>query len=560
MTEPRQETNTATAPGLRLVTNQQTGLGAVFTRRWIVELVLDLAGYTVDADLAAATAIEPACGHGAFVEVMVERLLDSCAAHNADITKATAALTAVDIDPAAVQATRDLTRRVLIERGVAARAASRLARTWIREGDFLRTAASLPSARWVVGNPPYVRIEDVAEADIRAYREAWSTMSGRADLYVGFYQAALERLEPEGRLSLICPDRWMRNRYGAGLRRLVEEEFSLDACIVMHEVDAFEDKVAAYPAITVIRRGSHGAALTVEAGEAFGATAAQRVARTFDRGPTPVGVEPDYRASWVTHRLTQGESWPAGTPEQLALLADLEARFPTLEMTGAHVSVGVATGAEDVYVISDPDLVEPERRIPTLGAKETTLGGIAWRGRYLINPWEVDGLVDLADYPLFAAYMRKHRKRLEQRHVAQRAPQVWWRTIDRIDPSIAARPKLLVPDLKERIHPVLDQGGFLPLHNTYYVTSESWDLAVLGGLLLSEIANLFVEAYSVRMANGYMRVSAQYLRRVRLPRPADLTASVEKELCAAFWSRDIPRASKAAERAYGCLMTSPAVE
>ena len=40
--------------------------GAVFTRRWVVELILDLAGYNGERDLAALRAIEPACGSGSF--------------------------------------------------------------------------------------------------------------------------------------------------------------------------------------------------------------------------------------------------------------------------------------------------------------------------------------------------------------------------------------------------------------------------------------------------------------------------------------------------------------
>lgn len=528
-----------------------TALGAVFTRRWIVELVLDLAGYTSDVDLAARVAIEPACGHGAFITVMVERLVESCRTSDRDLESTADALIGMDIDPSAVRQCRALVRKTMESMDVPPETATRLARTWIRSGDFLRTARTLPRADWILGNPPYVRIEDMAEDDVQTYRASWPTMSGRADLYVGFYEAGLQQLEPGGRLGFICADRWMRNRYGSGLRRLVEESYSLDACIVMHDVDAFEDKVAAYPAITVLRRGTHDASLMVEAEPEFDQVAAQRVTKTFERGRTPVVVDASYRASWLTHRPTAGESWPAGTPEQLALLADLEARFPALEDTGARVSVGVATGAEDVYVISDPALVEPSRRIRTLSAKETTHGGIDWRKRYLVNPWDEDGLVSLDDYPLLAAYMQAHRARLEQRHVAQKSPHVWWRTIDRINPAMAQKPKLLIPDLKERIHPVLDQGEYIPLHNTYYLTSDTWELPVLGGLLLSQVANMFVEAYSVRMANGYLRVSAQYLRRVRVPHPDTISPAHRTELRAAFWTRDIPRATSVARDVYG---------
>ena len=45
--------------------------GVVYTKPWVVDLILDLAGYVADKDLAAARAVEPAAGAGAFVMPMV---------------------------------------------------------------------------------------------------------------------------------------------------------------------------------------------------------------------------------------------------------------------------------------------------------------------------------------------------------------------------------------------------------------------------------------------------------------------------------------------------------
>lgn len=534
-------------------------LGAIFTRTWVAELVLDLGGYTVDKPLHAHTVIEPACGHGAFMDVIVQRLLASCARDGVDPLDATDAIVAIDLDPVAVTTTRRRVVDTLMARSsLSQRSAETLAETWIREGDFLKTAPTLPRATWVVGNPPYVRIEDVSRDDMAQYRSAWTTMSGRADVYVGFFEAGLSRLEPGGRLAYICADRWMRNRYGAALRTLVEDRHAVEACVVMHSVDAFEDRVSAYPAITVLTNGPQSQALVAEANDAFDAAAAARLVNAQTRGPAPVVVDSSFRASWLPTWPKGEASWPAGSPEKLQLLATLEAKFPTLAETDAHVSVGTATGADDVYIVDNPDLVEKGFAYPTLAARETSLGGIDWRGRYLVTPWTSEGLVDLAKHPKLRAYLERNRRRLDQRHVAQKNPERWWRTIDRIDPATAQRPKLLIPDLKDRIHPVYDQGQFLPLHSLYYLTSDRWDLAVLGGLLMSQVANLFVEAYSVRMANGYMRVSAQYLRRVRVPAPEALSRAVAEELRAAFWSRDEARATQAAVAAYGLTNWPPA--
>ena len=55
--------------------------GAVFTRREVVDFILDLVGYTADRPLHEKRLLEPSVGHGDFLLVAVERLLDAWQAH-----------------------------------------------------------------------------------------------------------------------------------------------------------------------------------------------------------------------------------------------------------------------------------------------------------------------------------------------------------------------------------------------------------------------------------------------------------------------------------------------
>jgi len=77
-------------------------------------------------------------------------------------------------------------------------------------------------------------------------------------------------------------------------------------------------------------------------------------------------------------------------------------------------------------------------------------------------------------------------------------------------------------------------GGYYPHHNLYFVVSEAWDPEVLGGLLLSDIANLFVGAYCVRMRGGTYRFQAQYLRRIRVPELGSVKPASARALARAF--------------------------
>lgn len=76
-------------------------------------------------------------------------------------------------------------------------------------------------------------------------------------------------------------------------------------------------------------------------------------------------------------------------------------------------------------------------------------------------------------------------------------------------------------------------------------------MEVLGGLLLSRVAQAFIEAYCVRMRGGTLRFQAQYLKRIRVPRPDQIAAATQDALRTAFRERDTGTATQAAAAAYG---------
>jgi methylase of polypeptide subunit release factors len=307
-------------------------MGAVFTRRLAADLVLDLAGYSPDRDLAAGVALEPSCGSGAFLVPMIERLVRSCRARSVPIGTTAAAIRAYDLDPSAVRLARAAARTALLAQGESADT-GRLAKAWVTSGDFLLGPGTAGAADRVVGNPPYVRLEDVEPDRSDAYRAAWKTMQGRADVYVGFIEAGLAALRPRGVLSFICADRWMRNQYGARLRRLVEDGYAVGTLLTLHDADAFEHRVSAYPAIVVVRNGPQGPALFADADASFGPAGASSLAAAHAPRPAaprrrPSG--PGYTAAWTPGWFAGGGSWPAGPDDRLAVVTELESRLPAL--------------------------------------------------------------------------------------------------------------------------------------------------------------------------------------------------------------------------------------
>jgi hypothetical protein len=520
--------------------------GAVFTRREVVDFMLDLAGYTCDKPLHRMSLLEPSFGGGEFLLAALERLIKAYKADGA-ASDLIDCIRGVELHTDTFASTQTRVVAELGKAGISPAESKRLISRWLIAGDFLLTPMDL-KFDFVVGNPPYVRQELIPAALLAQYRRLYATLYDRADLYIPFIERSLGLLRENGQLSFICSDRWTKNRYGGPLRALVSKGFHLRAYVDMVDCPAFSADVIAYPAITLIQRAHPGPTLVAERPEISSAFLA-RLSTALMRGKADAALG----VALVEHAVNGSEPWVLSCSETRALLRRLEAQFPLLEDAGCKVGIGVATGADKAFIGPMVDLdVEASRKLPLVTTKDIASGSVQWLGLGVVNPFEDDGkLADLAVYPRLRAYLELRRAAIEGRHVARKSPANWYRTIDRITPSLAARPKLLIPDIKGSAHVVYEEGKLYPHHNLYYVLSEEWDLHALQAVLLSNVVRHFVAAYSTSMRGGFMRYQAQYLRRIRLPQWETVPNSLRTKLIQAAQSLDARACDTAAAELYG---------
>lgn len=506
----------------------QESYGAVFTRTETVDLILDLAGYRQELRrLSICRVLEPSCGEGAFVLPIVRRLIDSereatPGGVDWDAPVLEDAIRAVDLHAPAVESLRRKVVELLSTAGCPLPRACSLATRWVSQSDFLLQ-------EWgdrfdaVVGNPPYVRIEDLPRPVLQRYRTLYATLSDRADLYVAFLERGLQLLSPQGVLGFITANRFTKNTYGRGLRRLIAERYRVRYFLNLEHTQPFETDVSAYPAITILdrQRGEPTRAGEIRSLDPFSLAAARESALA----PVPQAGPLQEFEAWYP----DGSPWITTCKAEHQHLHALRGRLVPLEESapGTRVGIGVATGADRVFILAGHHFgIEPDRQIPLAVSADLSNSGVQWSGHVLLNPFAPsdDGaLVDLEAYPGLRAYLQEHRTRLMNRHVARNRPHHWYRTIDRVWPDLQDRPKLLIPDIQPPQGAVVarDDGRFYPHHNLYWVTSEGWDLRVLQALLRSTPVQVQVRAYSVQMRGGSLRWQAQTLRKLLLP-PLDL--------------------------------------
>ena len=225
--------------------------GAIYTKREVVEFILNLVGFKSNAPLLKFRLLEPSFGHGDFLLPAIDRLLAVAAQENAlSVDQLSQSIRAVELHRPTFKSTKKLVIAKLRQFGMSFEDANLITENWLLQGDFLLSEFQNDFTH-IVGNPPYVRQEAIPNVLMAEYRMRYTTIYDRADIYVPFIERSLNLLTAKGKLGTICADRWMKNKYGKKLRELVSRDYSLTTYVDMNDVDAFHAEVSALSLIHI---------------------------------------------------------------------------------------------------------------------------------------------------------------------------------------------------------------------------------------------------------------------------------------------------------------------
>lgn len=185
------------------------------------------------------------------------------------------------------------------------------------QGDFLQPSPDFRTFDYVIGNPPYVPIQNLEDEEKEEYRNRFDTAYDRFDLYFLFFERALELLEPGGRLAFLTPEKFEYVDSAEPLRKLLNR-YRIER--IEHLEDGNFEEYTAYPTITVLEKRN---------GEV----------------QTEVVLESEEH-----HHVSlpdTGESWTSDIRKQGDIMVD---NGLTLGDVTERISVGVATGADKIFV------------------------------------------------------------------------------------------------------------------------------------------------------------------------------------------------------------------
>lgn len=479
--------------------------GDVFTSPRVVSFMLDLIGYTSDKDLSAYKVLEPSFGYGDFLIEIQNRLIQSAKNFNFDASE----IMSKNIYGCEIDNTKYdkciCTLRLAMPNFVPLNLKTEdfLFSLWDTQFDF------------IIGNPPYIRYENIPIEVRNLYKNKFYTFHYRSDLYVLFYEHCLRNLSVNGRHCFICSNRWLKNEYGKKLRALISSSYNLEYIIDVEKLDAFRESVLAYPSITLISNTRGGKNV--------------KIAQIKDLS------ELDKPIPTIQKTLESLENWDD------LFLPDKVEQLSSIEQQGFRIGIGVATGADKIFISNDlENHVEKELLMPLVNAKDLTGNEFIWKGSYILNPYELNGsLINLDKYPRAKHYLGQFKSILSQRHIVKNG-RIWYSLIDKIKPELINLPKILLPDISGNNIIFIDKGAFYPAHNIYYITGQSIEeLELLAAILMSRFVRTQIENISNKMNGGLPRWQSQSIKRIKIPIILNIPTKFKNRLIDAYHSRNI---------------------
>ena len=415
----------------------------------------------------------------------------------------------------------------------------------------------------VLGNPPYVRQEELKNVNVQdsagrprplkeVLKEQYECFTGTADLYVYFIERSLQLLRTGGVLSFITSNKYFRAAYGERLRTYLFYSTRPHALLDFGDAPGLFTAIA-YPCILVTQKTRAVEKGKLPKPEDFQSETRFRQLISDEAAETSIRVFPwsagppirDFPAIFEeeSFMIEQRELKPSGWKFQSDAFRSVRRRMELGstalgKFAGELVINGVKSGGKDAFVLSAKErhalvAIEPQaKRIVRRLLKGRDIK--RWRVTdeerwFLYVPWHFplndDSTITRASkkaeaefkakYPATYAHLERFKDMLSARDQAETGVRYEWYCLARPRPEgepFFSKPKITFPDIAAAPCFAWDEGDHVIENTAYLIPGNKWILGVLN----SSAVFWFCLQISNTIRGGYVRFIRQYVEQIRM--------------------------------------------
>ncbi len=365
----------------------------------------------------------------------------------------------------------------------------------------------------VIGNPPYVRQEQIIEFK-EYFRENYDCFVGTADLFVYFYERGIKHLSDKGVLTFITSNKYFRSGYGVKLREFLTRNATLKQVIDFGDTPIFT--AIAYPSILIaVNQKPNGN---------------QVGALVWNATEEPENFAKIYKENHfeIAQKELKKEGWQLENVSTLKLLEKLRTKGTSLgEYINGNFYRGVTTGLNEAFVVNR----ETRDRLIAEDASSAEILKPFLRGRD-VKRWQVNYAdlwliftrhgTNIEQFPAIKNYLLQFKDKLMPGVIGGRkiGSYKWFEIQDNTAYWKAfEEAKIIVPAIEKSCCFTFDENGFFGNDKTsIYIHKHA---KFILGCLNSTISWYLVKQKFATKQGGYFEFKPMYVSQLPIPKATD---------------------------------------
>ncbi|MFH0711888.1 MAG: N-6 DNA methylase [archaeon] len=383
----------------------------------------------------------------------------------------------------------------------------------------------------VVGNPPYVRVQEINPKEVKWLNKKYDVAKGYIDTYMLFTELSLKIMREKGLFSFIMPSKFMSANYGESLREFILNNSTINKIVDFGDLPVFESAIT-YPGIYVLRKSKEDKMSKLV------------YIKISDLKKASFG-EIDIQNSIIySQAKLEGKTWNFGSENNSNLLEKLDKVDLKLEDVCEKIFQGLITSADKVFIIHEKEgkffsdeengYIEIERKILKKLVKglEIKKYKSLTSQRHLIFPYILkENKYTLIserelekEFPKCYKYLTKHKSLLKDRTDVKENKISWYAFSRPQNLEEFEKEKILTPfnafsnsftidKTREWFFTAGVAGGYgLKVKNEY-------NKEILLGILNSKLSEFFIKKTSTFLRGGYYSYENRFIKNlpIRLP-------------------------------------------
>jgi len=375
----------------------------------------------------------------------------------------------------------------------------------------------------IIGNPPYVRVQQMKYGDIDFFKSHYTVAHMRIDISIMFFELASKLVKEYGKIGFISSSQFVTAEYGRNLRKLLLSK-RIERFVDFGSLPVFEEAIT-YPAIVVF---SNNSPVTFYY---------YKITKLDDSIMGDLAIALEQGSSYVVRSLIDPdalgeETWNFAPKEELKIIQKIRrARNSLMLGAFANPSTGLTTGLDNILLLNEKAVTENHLEKGILIK--------VLRGRN-IDPWVIKGSFDYAIYPYKLKdgetvllnpeelrkfpnaydYLVKNKEGLLARKDSRRQVsenKEWYELIRKGRLDIFKSEKIVTPALTKHNSFALDEEGCAFLTGgagVFAIKQEEFDNQYLLALLNSRLVEYFLHAISTKKQGGYYSYLNTFLAQI----------------------------------------------